>query len=929
MLRPYERFTVIPALPPRLAPLRELAYNLWWSWNLDAVDLFRRLDRDYWETVGHNPVLMLGTIKQEKLEEAANDDGFLSHMMRVYQSLNRYLSNKDTWYRKTVGSSLPDPTIAYFSAEYGITECLPIYSGGMGVLAGDSLKSASDLGLPLVGVGLLYQEGYFRQYLNADGWQQESYPLNDFHTMPLQLERGADGKSLTLDLQLPGRTVTAQIWCVRVGRVSLYLLDANLDANRPEDRAITGRLYGGDTDMRIRQEILLGIGGMRALAALGIASPTRSTPLICHMNEGHSAFLALERIRMAMADQQVPFAVAKEMTTAGNIFTTHTPVPAGIDLFPPYLMDHYFTSYREQLGLSREDFMRLGQSAPDQPEQNFSMAVLALRLAAKTNAVSQLHGRVARSMWQELWPGTPVEDVPICSITNGIHPRSWISSDMTGLLVRYLGPRWIERPYDHSVWQQIDRIPDEELWRTHERRRERLVAVARSRLRQQLERRGATPEEVQDSTEVLNPDALTIVFARRFATYKRALLLFRDVDRLSRILNQSGRLVQIIFSGKAHPRDNPGKEYIRDLIHYARREDLRHRVIFLEDYDMSLARYLVQGADVWLNTPRRGMEASGTSGMKAAMNGAINLSTLDGWWVEGYSRDAGWSIGSGEAYEDDSYGDAVEAEALYDLLEKSVIPLFYERGYDGLPRNWIAKMKNSMREIGPVFNTQRMEEQYAQELYIPEAQRYQALNANQQQGAKDLSAWLDKIRQRWGQVRITAVHSDAQDNLPVGAKINIQALVSLGELQPDDILVQVYFGLVSAQGDIVDYRIFDMATESRDPNGQYIYSTAITSARTPKRRRPSRRPSSRCRTCWSIWSAHRASACNISRSRWCSKSRKRSRSRRSSRTCRGSPTSFRPICASFGRATSTAPPACFALRRNSPSASTPRSRRPR
>jgi starch phosphorylase len=831
MLRPYERFTVVPSLPPRLAPLRELAYNLWWSWNLDAVDLFRRLDRDHWEEAGHSPILMLGTIKQERLEEAGNDDGFVSHMMRVYQSLNRYLSNKDTWYRKTLGSSLSDLTIAYFSAEYGITESLPIYSGGMGVLAGDHLKSASDLGLPLVAVGLLYQEGYFRQYLNADGWQQESYPLNDFHTMPLQLERGVDGKPLTLELQLPGRMLTAQIWCVRVGRVSLYLLDANLDTNRPEDRAITGRLYGGDIDMRIRQEILLGIGGMRALVALGIAAHAQTGAFICHMNEGHSAFLALERIRMAMVEQGVPFAVAKEMTTAGNIFTTHTAVPAGIDLFPPYLMDHYFTSYREQLGLGREEFLQLGQSAPNQAEQNFSMAVLALRLAAKTNAVSQLHGHVARDMWKELWPGTPVEDIPITSITNGIHPRSWISSDMTGLLVRYLGPRWIERPYDHSVWQQVDHIPDEELWHTHERRRERLVVVARNRLRSQLERRGATPKEVEDATEVLNPDALTIVFSRRFATYKRALLLFKDVDRLSRILNQTDRLVQIIFAGKAHPRDNPGKEFIRDLVHYARQEDLRRRVMFLEDYDMSLARYLLQGADVWLNTPRHGWEASGTSGMKAAMNGVINLSTLDGWWCEGYSRGVGWSIGSGETYEDDNYGDAVEAEALYDLLERDVIPLFYERGYDGLPRNWIAKMKNSMREIGPVFNTQRMVEEYARRLYAPEAQRYLALNADQQQKAKDLASWLQRIRQRWGQIRITAVHSDAQDGLPVGAKINIQALVSLGELQPEDVLVQVYYGPVSAQGDVVDYQISEMVSEGRDSNGQYIYSAPINSTR--------------------------------------------------------------------------------------------------
>jgi glycogen phosphorylase len=818
MLRPSRTFTVVPSLPPRLAPLRELAYNLWWSWNLDVIDLFRRLDRDLWETTGHNPVAMLGLIKQDRIEEASRDEGFMSQLMRVYQALNHYLSTRDTWYQRHYGEGVApangqaapgsssgvaraDTRIAYFSAEYGLNEALPIYSGGLGVLAGDHLKSASDLGLPLVGVGLLYQEGYFRQYLNADGWQQESYPVNDFYTMPLQLERGRDGEPVTVEVQYPGRLVVAQVWRVQVGRVPLYLLDANLPVNRPEDRAITGRLYGGDLDMRIRQEIMLGIGGLRALSALEIE------PTVCHMNEGHSAFLALERIRVAMKRDGVSFSVARCATVAGNVFTTHTAVPAGIDLFPPNLMDYYFSFYYQELGLSRDQFLQLGRRPGVSPEENFSMAVLALSLASQANGVSQLHGRVARNMWRDLWPQTPVDEVPITAITNGMHPRSWISSDMASLLVRYLGPHWVERPYDHSVWEGVQRIPDEELWRTHERRRERLVAVARERLRRQLERRGAPQQEMVEASEALDPEALTIVFARRFATYKRALLLFTDPERLASILNLRGRPVQIIFAGKAHPHDNPGKEFIRKLVHLARRDDMRQRVIFIEDYDMSLARYLVQGADVWLNTPRRGLEASGTSGMKAAANGAINLSTLDGWWAEGYSPDLGWAVGHGEVYEDVYYGDEVEARALYDLLEKEVVPLFYARGADGLPREWIARMKRSMSRITPRFNTLRMLEEYAERLYMPAAARYGRLVADGFQAAAELSEWLERVRQQWRDLRIVSVQSDARDGVPVHTEVDVSAEVKLNGLDPNDLLVQVFYGPVGPQGQLMDYEV--------------------------------------------------------------------------------------------------------------------------
>ena len=822
MLRPYRTFTVVPSLPPRLSPLRELAYNLWWSWNLDVIDLFRRLDRDLWEETGHNPVLMLGKITQNRLEGAAADDGFMAHMMRVYQALNRYMSSSETWFKRSHSAELAELKIAYFSTEFGITESAPMYSGGLGILAGDHLKSASDLGLPLVGVGLLYQKGYFRQYLNVDGWQQESYPVNDFHNMAIQLERGSEGEPVTVEVEYPGRTVVVQVWRAQVGRVPLFLLDTNLGVNRPEDRDTTDQLYGGDLDMRIRQEIMLGIGGVRALRALGIE------PTVYHMNEGHSAFLALERTRMTMRDRGLSFSEARELTAAGNVFTTHTPVPAGIDLFPPHFMDRYFSDYYGQLGLTRDQFLQLGQPTPNNRDDHFSMAILALRLAASVNGVSERHGQVAREMWRHLWPGTLPEEVPIISITNGIHPPSWISGDMASLLLRYLGPRWRERPEDQSVWERVDRIPSEELWRTHERRRERLVAIARERLARQLERRGATSQEITEASEVLNPDILTIGFARRFATYKRALLLFSDVERLSKILNDPERPVQIIFAGKAHPRDNPGKEFIRQIVHLARREDMRRRILFLEDYDMSLARYLVQGVDVWLNTPRQGKEASGTSGMKAAANGVLHVSTLDGWWCEGYTPQVGWRIGKGETYQDERYGDEVEAQALYHLLEKDLIPLFYGRGADGLPRYWIAKMKRSMCAITPAFNAHRMVREYAERLYFPAATRYERLAANSGQIAKELAAWLARMYQHWGEIRVAAIETDARDGIPVTAEVKAVARVNLGSLAPEDAVVQIYHGRIDPQGEITDYEVLTMVPEDQDDDGHRVYTGTIS-----------------------------------------------------------------------------------------------------
>ncbi len=826
-MRPSHTFRVIPLLPARLERLRDLACNLWWAWNHEAIDLFRRLDRDLWESTGHNPVLMLGTIRQERLEQVAEDDGFMAHLERVWREFDRYMQSKGTWYHKVHGRQ-DGLLIAYFSAEFGLTESLSIYAGGLGILAGDHLKSASDLGLPLVGVGLLYQQGYFRQYLNPDGWQQELYPDNDFYNLPVTLERQLSGAPLLVEVEYPGRTVKAQVWRVQVGRVPLYLLDTNIECNQPADRDITDQLYGGDDDMRIRQEVLLGIGGVRMLRALGLQ------PTVCHMNEGHSAFLALERIRLLMEEQGLSFAEAAEAATAGHVFTTHTPVPAGIDWFHPDLVDYYFSRYYPRLGLSRHEFLGLGRMNPEDPNGYFCMTILAMRLANRINGVSRLHARVSREMWQEVWPQVPADEVPILSITNGIHPRSWISHDMADLYDRYLGPRWVERPADQAVWQQVMRIPDEELWRTHERRRERLVAFVRRRLRAQLEQRGSRPAEVQAAEEALNPEALTIGFARRFATYKRGTLLFRDVDRLARILGDRDRPVQIIFAGKAHPRDNPGKELIRQIIHCARREEFRNRIVFLEDYDMAVARYLVQGVDLWLNTPRRPHEASGTSGMKATANGALNFSILDGWWAEAYTPETGWAIGHGEEYPEDQfdYQDTVESNAIYDLLEKEIVPLFYDRGRDGLPRGWIARMKMAMRDHAAVFNTNRMVREYFEVCYLPSAERSRRLQADNQGRARALAAWKARLRQGWSQIRIERVWADPPEGqeLRVGDQLQVQAEVALGTLNPTDVTVELFYGPLDAEGLIVRAQTSPMLIAQSKGQGVFVFAGGITCA---------------------------------------------------------------------------------------------------
>ena len=800
MTRPIYTYTVAPSLPKELESLHELAYNLLWVWDHDLMELLIRLDPDLWEKTNHNPVLMLGMISQERLNSASRDDALLAQLERGLQRYRSYLDTGSTWFRKTY-AQVPQNQIAYFSAEFGLTECLQNYSGGLGVLSGDHLKSASDLGLPLVGIGLLYQQGYFRQYLNADGWQQERNPENDFYTLPIVLEHTPDGKPLTIAVELPGRSLYAQIWRVKVGRIPLYLLDTNIPLNAPEDQDITDQLYGGDREMRIKQEILLGIGGYRALKALGIH------PSVYHMNEGHSAFLALERCRDLMQANKLSFPEAREASTPGLVFTTHTPVPAGNDYFTSELMERYFGNYYHDLGLSPKEFHGLGRQDPNNDQEAYCMTVLALRMAGNSNGVAKLHGNVSRTMWQSVWPGLPSNEIPIISITNGVHAPSWISRDMAGLYDRYLGPKWREDPGEYALWSRVHHIPDEELWRTHERRRERLVAFARGRLRSQLESRGGPPSEVDQAAEVLNSQALTIGFARRFATYKRSTLILRDAERLLKILTDKDRPVQIIFAGKAHPHDNPGKELIREIIHFERKPGARRRMVFLEDYDMVVARYMLQGVDIWLNTPRRPLEASGTSGMKATLNGAINLSILDGWWDEAYTVQTGWAIGRGEEYTDEKKQDDIESNALYDLLEKEIVPLYYTRGADDLPRQWIAKMKSAMRAIGPEFNTNRMVREYTERMYLPALDRESELCTNSFARAKQLAVWKSHVREHWHGIKILEVTVDNHKTLKVGESVTIRAKIDLGQLKTEDVSVELFYGSLNAGGEIENPKV--------------------------------------------------------------------------------------------------------------------------
>ncbi len=694
-------------LPKKLARLGDLAYNLWWTWQPEAGRLYARLDRAMWERLNHNPIRMLREIERARLNEIIKDGDYMDSYNRVFADFDSYLSQTDTWTHRTQPELVQNP-IAYFSMEFGLHETLPIYSGGLGVLAGDHLKEASDLGLPLTGVGFMYAQGYFSQRISEDGWQEAlNNPLTfaDLPALPVL----KDGEPITIEVEFPDRKLFARVWEVRVGRIPLYLLDSNVEGNSDYDRLLTGRLYWSDLDRRIMQEVLLGIGGVRALRALEL------NPTVWHMNEGHAAFLTLERARELVEDGDT-FEEAIDKTRGQNIFTTHTPVPAGNDEFPLWLMDKYLAAIWPQLGLDREHFYDIARH--QQPHgETFSMGVLALKFSNGRNAVSELHGHVSRDMWHFLWKNERVEDVPITHVTNGVHTANWMARRLRMLLDLHFGDGWMDRLDDPKLWEKLDTLPNEALWEVRQHLKRKMNFYLRERVRDRWTVGGFHPVQVVSSGVLLNPYVLTIGFARRFATYKRASLILSDVERLLHVINRPNMPVQIVFAGKAHPADDPGKRLIQEIYRTVKRAETGGRLVFVEDYDMNLARYLVQGVDVWLNTPRRPMEASGTSGMKAGLNGALNFSILDGWWREAYNGKNGWSIGEEKQWESSDAQDRADAVDMYNKLENEIIPMYYERDINNIPAEWVGRMKESIKTVTPNFSTRRMVKEYAERLY--------------------------------------------------------------------------------------------------------------------------------------------------------------------------------------------------------------------
>ncbi len=698
---------LVASLPKRIARLGELAYNLWWTWHAEAPKLWQRIDPVLWEAVYHNPVKLLRQVSRQTLTAKYQDSQFVAMYDRVMDDLDRYMAPAQNgvkpWFARTYGDW--DAPIAYFSFEFGLHESLPMYAGGLGVLAGDHLKSSSDLGLPMVGVGFLYLQGYFRQRITEDGWQEADYDALDFAQMPITRVMAEDNTPLVFPIDIPSRTISVQVWKVQVGRIPLFLLNTDVPANSASDRQLTYRLYSPDPDIRISQEIVMGIGGVRVLRAMKI------NPKIFHMNEGHPAFGTLERAREFIKDEGLTFEEAQKRVRATTVFTTHTPVPAGNDRFAVWQIERQLNGFWNELGLTREQFMALADH-----EGSFGMTVLALRMAEKCNAVSELHGQVARKMWAWMYPG---KEVPISHITNGIHSRSWVSSRMRGLYDTYLGIGWTSRSDDPATWAPLYDVPDDKLWEAHKHDKRRLAEFMRDRARAKWTTHNQHPVQTVASGVLIDPNVLTIGFARRFPTYKRATLILRDVERLFKIINNPGRPVQILYAGKAHPNDEPGKLLIQELYRVIKNADSAGRLVFIEDYDMNVARYLVHGVDVWLNTPRRPYEASGTSGMKAALNGALNFSILDGWWCEAYNGKNGWAIGSDTEIEDSEQQDRADAESLYSTLENEIVPLYYDIAFDNLPHRWLTLMKDSIASIVPRFSTRRMLRQYIAEAYVP------------------------------------------------------------------------------------------------------------------------------------------------------------------------------------------------------------------
>ena len=818
----FNKITVNPQLPKRVGELLDIANNLWWSWNSEFLRLFKEIDSDLWETVGKNPVKFLKLVSQDKLEDIAKDEEFLAKYDEVVNHFNSYMQTKETWFSKNYPNNAND-LIAYFSAEYGIDEIIPIYSGGLGILSGDHLKSASDLGLPFVAVGLLYKNGYFNQKIDGYGTQKTEYTNIDLDNLPILPVKDENGEDLIIDVDFPDRKLYLKIWKIVVGRISLFLMDSDIDKNIAEDRVVTLRLYGGDQEMRIRQEIVLGMAGIKLLKRLGL------NPSVYHMNEGHSAFLTLEVIKDAMEEKQVSFEVAKSMCSAKTVFTTHTPVPAGNDIFPIELMDKYFSNFWPKLGISREDFLRLGMKNSQGIEQGFNMGMLALRIAGKKNGVSKLHGAVSRRLFSDVWPNIAPDESPIEYVTNGIHTCSWLAPSMKKLFNQYLKPYWQDNIQDDETWNDIKNIPNKELWDTHTDRKKKLFALVKNNITTRLKSSGYNYEEINEIVSKLNPNALTIGFARRFATYKRATLIFRDLERLTQLLNNPERPVQLIFAGKAHPADKEGQDLIKYIHEVSMKPQFKGKIFLLENYNIAMSRYLISGVDVWLNNPRRPMEASGTSGQKASVNGVINFSVLDGWWAEGYNQKNGWTIGDNTEYQSYEEQDIADSESLYNTLENKIIPLYYEnKKEDGVSDKWMEMFKNSIISTGGRYSTSRMVIDYTRDYYMELAN----LSKNHYQNLDeviDFTNWKKNMYASWKDIKITQNNNLDNITIDAGNQIEVHCIVNLPEnIDCNSIRTEVYYGKILENGIMEQIQTVPMnLIEQDDENRTYKYSAKI------------------------------------------------------------------------------------------------------
>jgi len=817
-MRSFKSYQVQPNIPENLTFLETLSRNMWWCWTRDAVELFRRIDPRLWAECGRNPIPFLTRVPQARLEKLSRDTSYVGHLERVRNLFEKRVHSPEITFDKPFA---PGEYIAYFSMEFGLHESLPLFAGGLGILAGDHLKAASNTGLPLVGIGLMHRQGYFRQFLNHEGWQQETYPETDFFSLPIQRMRDKAGNEIRVTIRGADGPIHAIVWQILIGRVPLFLLDTNILENPPEHREITARLYAAESKIRLAQEVLLGIGGMRALQAMGIK------PKVVHMNEGHCAFAGLERLAQIVEEEKISLDVALEIVPRTTVFTTHTPVAAGHDEFPADMVKPYLKPLAERMGTTDQKLLAWGQARGTADNGPLSMFILGVQLAANCNGVSQLHGSVARRMWAHLWPGRPVEEIPITHITNGVHIATFVSHEFGNLFDRYLGSDWFLGSQRPDNIKRIDEIYNEELWRAHELNRSRLVRTSREQLVKQYQRRNAPRKVLEAVEKALDPDVLTISFARRFATYKRAFLLIQDPPRLEAIINNASGPVQFIFAGKAHPRDNEGKDLIKQLFQFANRPAVRERFVFLEDYDMHLARHLLQGSDVWLNTPRRPFEACGTSGMKAAINGALNFSILDGWWCEGYRESTGWSIGHGEEYEDHAYQDAVESQALYNILENEIVPCFYDRKNGDIPKRWLEKMKASMKMAMEGFCSLRMVRDYAETIYAPAAHWFEQLSANGAEAAKQFAAQSARVRSLWKEVEVGAPVRKTRGAQRVGDSFQVATEVALGKLRPEEVDIELYVGLYKSFTELTESRAIPMEVVEDLGEGRYTFACTL------------------------------------------------------------------------------------------------------